>query len=119
MLKNILHLLPILILGGLASWFFPWWSIAIVCFGVGAWLNDSPGKSYALGMAAVTLLWSGYAGFLNNANGGLLASKISELFKGKVSGTQLIFVSGLIGGLVGGFATMTGAYFRQLIVKAK
>jgi hypothetical protein len=117
MLKNIYHLIPILILGALASWFFPWWSIAIVCFGVGAWLNDSPGKSYALGMAAVTLLWSGYAGFLNNANGGLLAGKISELFQGKVSGTQLIFVSGLIGGLVGGFATMTGAYFRRLIVK--
>ncbi len=115
MSKNISHFLVILILGALASWFFPWWSIALVCIGVGALMGNTPANSFAQGLAAVTLLWSAYAGFLDHANAGLLSSKISALFQNKVSGTQLIFVTGFIGGLVGGFSSMTGAYLRQIL----
>jgi hypothetical protein len=112
MKKSIYTFLPILILGGLASLFLPWWIIGVVCFGVGAWNSDTAVKSYLFGMAGVTLLWTGYAGFMDHANGSILSTKIGELI-GKKSGTQMIFLTGLIGGIVGGLSTMSGSLFRK------
>jgi hypothetical protein len=94
-----------------------WWSFVPVCIVVGAVIGSPAGQSYAYGLAAMTLLWSTYAMIINSANGGVLTSKIGELLGGAVSGTQLIYVTGLLGGIVGGFATMLGATFRDLLRK--
>jgi hypothetical protein len=109
--------LAILLLGVLAQLLFPWWSIAIVAFYVGFWVHDSPQKSMAYGTAAVTLLWTIYAGWQSSANSGIMSGAISNLFGGKISGTQLIFFTGLLGGIVGGLAAMTGTLLRDLFKK--
>ncbi|MEN9609343.1 MAG: hypothetical protein RLZZ628_157 [Bacteroidota bacterium] len=94
-----------------------WWAFVPVCALVGAVVGQTPAQSYAYGLAAMTLLWGVYAGFLSNANGGVLVGRISELLGGKVSGTQLVYVTGLLGGVLGGFATMLGAMARDLVRK--
>jgi hypothetical protein len=94
-----------------------WWAFVPVCALVGAVIGQTPAQSYAYGLAAMTLLWGVYAGFLSNANGGLMVGRISELLGGAVSGTQLLYVTGLLGGILGGFATMLGATARDLMRK--
>ena len=107
----------VLLLGILAQWLFPWWSIAIVAFYVGFWVHDSAVRSFAYGTAAVILLWSVYAGWQSSANGGLMSGTLSDMFNGALSATQLILATGLIGGLVGGSAAMAGTLFRNLFKK--
>lgn len=107
----------VLVLGILAQLMFPWWSSAIVALWVGYWVADSPGKSYAYGFAAMLLMWGVYAAIQSSANGGLITTAFSNVFAGKLSGTQLIWATGFIGGLVGGFGAMTGTLLRQIVRK--
>jgi hypothetical protein len=107
----------ILVLGSLAQLLFPWWVSAVVAFWVGFWLADSPQRSYLYGFAAMLLMWSIYAAFQSSANGGLITTAFSNVFGGKVSGGQLIWLTGLIGGLVGGFSAMSGTFLRQIFKK--
>jgi hypothetical protein len=94
-----------------------WWAFVPVCALIGAVVGQTPAQSYAYGLTAMTLLWGTYAGFLSNANEGLMVGRISELLGGAVSGTQLLYVTGLLGGFLGGFATMLGATARDLMRK--
>jgi hypothetical protein len=107
----------ILVLGVLAQLMFPWWSSAIVALWVGFWVADSPSKSYVYGFASMLLMWSIYAMIQSSANGGLITTAFSNVFGGKLSGTQLIWATGFIGGLVGGFGAMTGTLLRQIFRK--
>ena len=111
----VLPSLAIIVIGFAAQTFFPWWSIAIVAFLVGIYFANSWGLSFVYGLVGVTILWCAYAGFLDSANGGAMSSSISGLFGGVVKGTQLMYVTCVLGGLVGGFAAATGTSLRQLI----
>lgn len=105
----------IVLLGVLSQLLFPWWSIAIVAFYVGFWVYESPAKSFAYAMAAVTLLWLTYAMIQNSMNTGVISGSISNMLDGKLSVAQLTIFTGIIGGLVGGFSAMTGTMLRHLI----
>lgn len=106
-----------LILGLIAQMYFPWWSIAVVGFLVGLWAHESPSKSFAYGTAAMTFLWAAYGGIQSSANAGIMNASIAKMLGGAISGTQLIFITGLVGGLVGGMSAMTGTMLRNLIAK--
>ena len=107
----------ILVLGAITQLLFPWWISAVVAFWVGFWIADSPQRSYLYGFASMLLMWSIFAGFQSSANGGLITTAFSNVFGGKVSGGQLIWLTGLIGGLVGGFSAMSGTLLRQIFKK--
>ncbi len=105
----------LVIAGFAAQSFFPWWSIAIMGFIGGAIYSKTWGGGFVLGFLAFSILWAVYAAFQSSANSNLMAGNISNLLGGAVSATYLSFVSGIIGGLVGGFATASGALFRKLL----
>ena len=111
-----LQLIIILVLGSIAQYFFPFWSIAVVAALVGFFFKyENSAASFAAGTAAVTLLWASYAGFLNSANAGQFAGQIGQLFK--VGQGYLIPATGLIGGLLGGMGAQTGTLARKLFEK--
>ena len=105
----------VMVLGFLTGNFFAWWSIAVIAFVVGYLFPRTWAVSFLYGFVAVSLLWGVYAATLNSANGGAISTSISQLFANALSGTQLLFFTGVIGGLVGGFATATGSLFKQVI----
>jgi hypothetical protein len=109
----------IAVLGFLAQIQFEWWSIALIAFFVGCVVGKTPVLSFAYGTAAVTFLWTTYAGILTSANNNLMSDTMGNMFGGTLSGTQLAMFSGVIGGFVGGFAAMAGAQLRELISGAK
>ncbi len=96
------------------SIFFPWWSIALAAFAVAFSIPQAPWKSLLCGFVGVFLLWTILAWWINMANDDLLANKISVILLKKESSGLLILVSGLIGGLVGGAAALTGSFARKL-----
>ncbi len=106
--------IAIVVLGTITQTFFPWWTIAVAAFLIGAYFAESWGKSFIYGFVAVTLLWTIYAGYIDSTNGGAMTSSISGLLGGVIKSTQLMYVTGLLGGLVGGFAAASGTLFRFL-----
>ncbi|MCB0494221.1 MAG: hypothetical protein KDC93_17595 [Cyclobacteriaceae bacterium] len=86
---------------------FPWWTMAIGAFLVGFVFSNSGFKSFLSGFIAIGVLWLGLALYVDNATHSILTEKISQLFP-----LNLFVLTTLIGGLVGGFASMTGALLK-------
>lgn len=112
--------LLILIIGGIASFFGPWWIIAPVALILCWWKAKTPAEAYAISAAATVSLWIGYATFLNATADVSLIEKIANMFTGgigflaKVPKIGLVFtVMTLIATAIGGFAGMSGVQMRR------
>lgn len=99
----------------LSGLFLPWWTIAIIAFIVGFYLASSSTIAYFSGFLSLLLLWSGFALFLDIQNQSILSSKISHLFS-LPHPLLLIFITGMVGGLVAGFASLTGYLMRKVVI---
>jgi hypothetical protein len=100
------------ILAFISGLFLPWWGIAIAAFLVGIAVQQSATKAFLAGSAGVLLLWSGLSWWINMQNAGVLSKKIAAVLPLGGSAFLLILVTGIIGGLVGGLAAMSGSYLR-------
>jgi len=127
-----LRLLLVALGAYLVQRFAPWWSVAIVGFCVGLLLSERrrkrifetrrvlPAFSFLAGFLAVGVVWGLLAFLADTANASLLSAKIAQLV---VNGDAppaygnyyLLAATALIGGLVGGFATMTGNLLGEAI----
>ncbi|MEI6947733.1 hypothetical protein V9K67_11110 [Paraflavisolibacter sp. H34] len=109
MIKIIPAILLIALLSFFAGLYFPWWSLAPVAFAVALLLRPAPLWAFVSGFAGVFLLWSILAGWIDAQNDSLLSRKVAQLFSLGPSSLLLILVTALVGGLVGGFAALTGS----------
>ena len=113
MIKAFLQFILTVILGYIAQLYFPFWSMAIVAALVALlFKSENSMASFFVGFLAAFLLWCAYAYTLDMENSHLLTSKLGELFK--VSSNYLPYVSGIIGGILGGFGAMTGNLARKI-----
>lgn len=112
-MKFIISLILTALLSFGACLYLPWWSIAIAAFIVAALIPQKPGKAFITAFIALFLLWGGLSFWLSNNNEHLLAHKVSLLILKMDSPYLLILVTALIGGLVAGFAALTGAFLRK------
>lgn len=93
--------------------FLPWWGIAIVALGVAAIIHQKAWKAFLSGFLGVFLLWAGLAGWIDMQNNGVLAQKVASILPLGGSRLAIILVTGCIGGLIGGFAALTGSFLRS------
>ncbi|MEM6316450.1 MAG: hypothetical protein AAF960_02210 [Bacteroidota bacterium] len=100
-------------LGYLAHQKFSWWITAVVAAAVCFFVPVKNGGAFAMGFAAFSLLWGLQANALNALNMELLATKMGALFGG-VKPMQLVYATGVVGGLLGAFGAVTGSSFRQI-----
>jgi hypothetical protein len=113
-MKFTLSVLLTVLLAYALGLYLDWWSIAIAAFVVALVLRQRPDMSFAGGSVAILLLWGGYSIFLNQRNGGLLAQKIAFILPLKGNVPLLLFITALVGALVGGLAALTASYlYRQ------
>lgn len=90
--------------------FLPWWSLAIGAFVVGYLFAMNGWASFAAGLLGVGLLWFGMAWYIDYTTQSILTTKVALMFPTK--NVPLLFLAtSLIGGLVGGFASLTGSAF--------
>jgi hypothetical protein len=98
--------------------FSPWWVCALVAFWAAFWQARSAGQAFAVGAAAIGLLWSLSATFWQVASAGILSNKVASLLQ-LSSGGQLLGVLTVIATLVGGNAALSGYLLRQVFAKPK
>lgn len=103
------------LLGFCAGLFFPWWVLAIVAFGVALLVPQTNGRSFFAGFLGIFLMWVVVAAWIDWKNGSLLSQKIAQLLPLGGSSILLVLVTAFIGGLVGGFAALSGGSLRRLV----
>ena len=92
--------------------FLPWWVIAVAAFAVAFFIKQKPLAAFGAGFLSVFLLWVVYAFILSSANNNILATKVAELLKALTGNSVagLYLLTGTLGGLVSGFAALTGSF---------
>lgn len=90
--------------------FLPWWAIVIGCAIGGYWMGTTGLSSFVAGFSGIVFLWLGIALFIDIATGSILTPKV-----GKVLPLNPFLLTGIIGGLVGGFASLTGFLLKDVI----
>jgi len=112
-----MKLLVSIILTGLLAYvcafWLPWWSIALAAFVIALLIPQRPAKAFLAGLLGIFLLWALIATIIDIRNESLLSAKIAEVLPLGGSSILLILVTGMVGGLVGGFAAMSGSYLRR------
>ncbi len=100
------------ILAFISGLFLPWWGIAITSLLVAVLVHQKAGKAFLSGLVGVFLLWAGLAWWIDMKNNGILSKKIATILPLGGNTILLILVTGLIGGLIAGFAAMSGSFLR-------
>jgi len=100
--------IAVALVGGLLQYFFPWWTMAIGAFVVGFLFANSGWRSFFAGLLGVGLLWFAMSFFIDSQTQSILTEKVAKLFPTKTVPLLFLFTA-FIGGLVGGFASLTGS----------
>ena len=116
-MKFIISFLLIILLSITACLFLPWWSIAVVAFGVAAVIPQPPLRSFSCGFTALFLSWGLFSWYISSANDHVLAHKISMVMISRDSPFILILATALIGAVVAGAAALAGSYIHPRRVK--
>jgi hypothetical protein len=91
----------------IVQYFLPWWTLAIVAFAVGYYFNNKGFISFAAGFIGVGVLWLTMAFYIDSSTQSILVSKVGKLFP-----VNIFVLMVIVGGLVGGFAGLTGTLLR-------
>lgn len=113
-MKFIVTILLTAFLGYVAPLFLPWWGFVITSFIVALAIPQKPWSAFLSGFLALFLFWGIDAFFIDLANQHLLSTKIANLLPLNGSYLLLILVTALTGGLVSGFAALTGSLARKM-----
>lgn len=113
-MKFIVSLLLTAFLAYVICLFLPWWSFAITSFIVALTIQQKGWKSFVSGFLALFIFWGLYAFILDNNNHHLLSTKIAELFPLNGSYVLLLVITAFIGGIISGFAALTGSFTGKM-----
>ena len=93
---------------------FPWWSLIIICLLLGYILESVNKAAFTSGFLALFICWGLVSGWADAGNDSILSARIVKLFPIPASSLALIILTAFLGGLIGGFSTLTGHTFRTL-----
>lgn len=97
--------------------FFPWWILTVVCF-VSCYLFQTRlFAAFAGSLIAVFLLWVLKAYWADQQFDMPMSALLGNLL-GKVSGSAVFLITGLIGGLTAGMSGLLGSWTKLLIQKS-
>ena len=109
-MKFLIQFVAILFSAHLLALFMPWYSIAIAAFVMGFLLKSN--TNFLAGFAAIATLWAFNALLIDAGSSSDLSERVAKLLMVKYE-TVLFLVMAVIGGLVGGFAALTGSLLRK------
>lgn len=87
--------------------FLPWWTMAVGAFTVAYLVGNKGAISFLAGFLGVAVLWVGMAFYIDALTHSILTEKINRLLP-----VNAFVMTLLVGGLVGGFASLTGALLK-------
>jgi len=92
--------------------FSPWWGFAVTTLLIALLVHQKAGKAFLSGFLGIFLLWAGLAYWMDQQNNGILSHRIAQILPLNGNSLLLILVTGVVGGLVAGFAAMSGSFLR-------
>ena len=90
-----------------------WWVVAPICALGGFWLGRSGGTAFGAGFLGVGLGWVLAATVPWLLTGSALPGRVAALLNLPGGGFVLVAMAGLMSGVMGGLATVTGWWLRQ------
>lgn len=102
----------------LGGFLFPWWWPALAGYLAGFWLGRGGGKAFLAGFIGAAAAWLALAAFLDWRNHHLLSGKMAALM-GLPTPLLLLFLSAVIGGLLGGLGAWAGQSLRDWLRQRK
>ena len=90
-----------------------WWFFAVIACLVAALIHQKGYKAFFAGFLALFILWFVLAFWMDLSNEGVLSVKIAEILQLDGSKWLLMIVTACIGGLIAGFAALSGSYLRS------
>ena len=111
-MKAIIQILAIILVSYLAELILPmWYGFAIVAFAFGYLIRSR--MNFLAGFIAVVLLWAFELWLVDSSAATDFVSRVALFFPPPLNTKQgLIIFTLLVGGLVGGFATLSGALLK-------
>ena len=113
-MKSLISILLIAVLTLLFGYLLPWWSLVIPCVLYGFLYGQKAGRSFRNAFIGVALCWMITALTVHLTSGSELPFLVAGLFPGG-SVVVIYLLTGLTGGLTGGFAALTGYLGRRII----
>jgi hypothetical protein len=101
------------LLGYAAPLFFSWWSFAITSLIVAVVVHQTPAKAFLAGFVGLSFLWGIHAAIIDTSNDHILSQRVAYILPLNGSSMALIWITAIIGGLVSGFAALTGSFARR------
>lgn len=114
-------IIRIIIIGALTYFLLPfsaWWMCMLIAFTICAISPSSGLNAFIAGFLGVGLTWMGHAWSLDVQNNSAFSGKIAEIMQLN-DPIFLVLATGAIGGIAGGFSSLTGTTFRQMFLKQK
>lgn len=111
-MRFLLSALIIAVVAFILGMYLPWWGIAVASFLVIIITGLRPGSAFFAGFLGIFVLWVILAWQINAGNDGILARRIAMVLPLNGSAGLLILVTAIAGGLIGGFAALTGSFLR-------
>jgi hypothetical protein len=109
--------LIILVLSFAGSFFLPWWAAPIIAFLAALIIGSKPGKTFLSGFGAIFVAWTILALMKSIPNDNILAGRVVQLFPLPNSWIWVLLVTAVIGGIVGGMASLSGALMKRAFSK--
>lgn len=106
-MKLLIQIIITAIVCFVAQSLFPWWSAAVAAFLVGFVFSNSGLRSFLAGFLGVGLVWILMALFIHFSTQSELAAKVGALMP-----VNVFVLTALIGGIVGGFSSLTGSLIK-------
>ncbi|MFM2337230.1 MAG: hypothetical protein RL115_423 [Bacteroidota bacterium] len=100
------------LLAFISGLFLPWWGMAITSLLVAALIHQKGGWAFVSGFMGLLLLWGGLAFWIDMQNNSMLSKKMAQVLPLGGNTVVLIIVTGIVGGLVAGFAALAGSFLR-------
>lgn len=112
-MKFLAALVLTLLLSFITGLYLPWWGIAIAAFIVALIVYQKAGMAFLSSFLGLVFLWCGLAFWIDSGNESILSARIGELLGIGNNPFLLIIITGVVGGLVAGFAAMSGSFLRS------
>jgi hypothetical protein len=107
-MKFVLQILVTIALAFFLQSYFPWWTVALSSLAAGYYFKNGGFKSFGAGFIAIGLLWFTLAFYIDVTSQSILTEKVNKILP-----LPALALTAVIGGLVGGFAAMSGAVLNK------
>ena len=113
--KVLLKIILTAVLAYVLQTILPWWSVVLASFAISFIISTKGLSSFLGGFLGIGILWFALATITDYQTDSILTDRVAEILF-LPTGKLLILITSIIGGLVGGFAALTGSYLRSWVM---